>query len=269
MSTRNRNTGNRNQEEQKITREESTSSIRIDVEQNEPFTAAMDTMLLKSTGLCDIANSLFSLYADYEGSTFGVVQGTNMPMLELYFNHRNCSDDAVTACSKDVDDRSTRNNTLRSIRTHDRRLYEGDRFYLTPDGKSGLEEFMISQYSLRSIYYRGKDNLMHVDWRKVTAEVADPNSRYYGQGASNQQFTKLSFIDPVAVVSKYFGATDEAGKLEYNVRLVRSLPGINNMTPNQIGGCVIAIERYSEANINKLAKELNLAIGSGLNIHRS
>lgn len=250
--------------------------------EKEIFEPTMDNMLLKSTGLCDMVNQIFSrFYLDYEGSTFEIVYGTNKPMICLFFNHRNYSheleeakkneDESVAvACSMNVDDK-TENNTLRSLRTMSRRQFEGDRFYLTKEGKEGIGYYLFDYMSIRSIYARGKNGVWVPNWSKIVADVADPNTRYYNP-VDNQQFTKVSFVDPVRIVSEIFGRKDETTgeKWDYGVRIINSLPGISNYTGMNTNdnNFLLAIERFSENKIYGIARELNLAVPSGLNIHR-
>lgn len=253
--------------------------IELDEFDREPFEATMDSILMKSTGLCNLANKLFSkVFIDYEGSTVELMHGNNQLMVCLFFNHRDYSDPLskkdhlenppVLGMSKNIKDTKLKSNVLRTIRTMDRRQIEGDRFYPTEDAENLLSDFIFPQYALGSIYSKS-DGKWHPNWNKIVTEVADPNTRVFSN-FDNQQFTKVCFIDPIALVSVIYGKKSSKGcNYEYNVRIVSSIPGITQYNNGRDNNWLIAIERYSENKIFSLAHELNLTVPSGLNIQRS
>ena len=273
MSNENKNGGDENINDAIV------GELILDEIDRKKFEPTMDTIMMKSTGLCNLANELFSeIYIDYEGSTVEIIHGTNQLMLCLFFNHRDYTNQLnskkdpnslpLLAMSKDIDEKNIKNSTLRSIRTMDRRQMEGDRFYPTKDGADGLKDFIFPQHVISSIYKKHEGRMIP-NWKKIVTEVADPNTRAFSC-FENQQFTKACFIDPIMVVSAIYGKKCSDGtSWEYNVRIVSSLPGINGFNGGRDNNWLVAIERYSENKIFKLARDLNLTVPSGLNIQRS
>ena len=152
---------------------------------------------------------------------------------------------------------SAKNNTLRSTRNFTSRYQNGDKFFLTDDAKSGLAPFFFD--NLRSIY-KGNGEL---NWDKISGEVAETS---YGM---QQQYTKVSFIDPAKVAEAIFGKVDEDGvKWVYGVRILRSVPSISMNGTNVATNYMLAIERVCEAEVFKLAQSLGIGVNSGLNIIR-
>ena len=241
---------------------ETKGAFTITVDEHEKFDHISDTKFVSSTDFCGLVSQMFNTYADFEGCSYEVVPGTNSHMIALYFNHKLAGTDTQPedgrgiAITKNADS-SAKNNTLRSTRNFMNRYNNGDKFFLTEDGKSGLTPFLFDQN--RSLY-KGNGE---VNWEKITQEVADGN---YGMP---QQYTKVSYIDPAKVAEAIYGKVDNDGtKWVYGVRVLRSIPTIalggNNVSTN----FMLAIERVCESEVMKLAQVLGVGVNSGLNIIR-
>jgi hypothetical protein len=245
---------------EKATATETREKLVIKVAEHEKFDHIMDSKYLSSNDLCSIISDLFrSVYADYEGCKFIIPQGTNIPTISIFFNHREIKDSTLTyACSKEIADEKTKNPTLRSTRLFQDRLINGDRYYLTEDGQDGLAPFVFENRS----FFKGDGS---VNWGKLVSEVADPVS--YGVPL---QFTQVSYLDPVKLLELIYGKTDENGvSWVYGVRVMRSVPTVSMFGQGNVAAnMMLAIERVCEPEVEKLAKTLGLSVQSGLNIIR-
>lgn len=267
------------QQNQDTTTDESTAEkgYHVNIEQT-PFDTTMDSMLLRSTEFCAFVNQMFSpFYADYEGSTYETIQGSGIPMVCLFFNHLDWSKDKnPTACERDGMQKNVQNSLLARRRQYDRRMIDGDRYTVTEDGRSGIGDFIYKKHIVSSPWFRDKNTGRdRIDWRRVTAEVADPNNRFMMQQNGRpmgSQYTKISYLDPAAIVQAIFGATDEdGGQLEYAVNIVNTLPGIGNMyNQNRTSNdWLLCINRAHTESVMKYASMYNVPMQNGLNINRN
>lgn len=241
---------------------EKKETFEIVVEEHEKFAHIMDSKFLSSTELCGIISGLFKeIYADYEGCKFEIPQGTNIPTISLFFNHRNTNLSSLpTACSKDVVDEKTKNATLRSTRVFQHRMNNGDRFFLTDEGKEGLAPFVMET---RNFYQKDGS----VNWGKIVGDVADPNA--VAMGGVPMQYTKVSYLDPAKIMELIFGKKDADGtSWVYGVRVIRSIPTFSVMGAVASENFMLAVERVCEEEVIRLSNQLGLAVTSGLNIIR-
>lgn len=241
---------------------ETKGAFTITINEHEKFDHISDMKFVSSTDFCGLVSQMFSIYADFEGCSYEVVPGTNSHMIALYFNHKlagtntELEDGRGIAITKDAGV-TAKNNTLRSTRNFTNRYYNGDKFFLTEDGKSGLIPFLFDQN--RSLY-KGNGE---VNWDKIIQEVADGNC------GMPQQYTKVSFIDPAKVAEAIYGKVDDDGiKWVYGVRVLRSVPTIALGGTNVSTNFMLAIERVCEPEVFKLAQGLGVGVNSGLNIIR-
>lgn len=237
---------------------EKKETFEIVVEEHEKFAHIMDSKFLSSTELCGIISELFKeIYADFEGCKFEIPQGTNIPTIALFFNHRDVNLGSLpTACSKDVVDEKTKNATLRSTRVFQHRLNNGDRYFLTDEGKEGLAPFVMDS---RNFFQ--KDG--NVNWGKIVSEVADPNA------GVPMQYTKVSYLDPAKIMELIFGKKDGDGtSWVYGVRIIRSIPTFSVIGNVASENFMLAVERVCEEEVIRLSQQLGLSVASGLNIIR-
>ena len=242
---------------------EKKEPFSIVIEENEKFAHIMDSKFMSSGELCGVISSLLkNVYADFEGCVLEIPQGTNVPTISVFFNHKEIRPDSVlpAACSKDVTDNKTKNATLRSTRVFQNRLINGDHFYLTDEGKEGLESLVMDN---RNFYNKNRS----INWGKITAEVAD--STTYGAPMPPMQYTKVSFLDPAKLMELIFGKKDEDGTTwVYGVRIIRSVPTVSMFGSTAANSFMLAVERVCEEEVIRLSQQMGLAVSSGLNIIR-
>lgn len=241
-----------------------TENIReeldIGVAQNLVFPAISDTAYMNSVEFCELASNLFkSIFVDYEGCRLVPVANSNQLQMQLFFNHKEQAvpDGMFKACTKDGKREAT-NQILADIRHRDRMLASGDRYYLTEDGKAGLRKFFFDGSTVFEKDGKIKD--------RVLAEVTDSASQLMAQPIP-QQFTQVSFIDPVKIATMLFGQQDEDGQTWiYNVIVKRSMPVVGYNAANT--NFVLGIERISVEQTKKLAAAYGLVFTNGLGIVR-
>jgi hypothetical protein len=234
------------------------------IQEHETFEHISDSKFLTSTKLCELISGMFgSIYADFEGCNMEFIPGTNQPSITLYFNHKDNSGSTLpAACTKEDVEAKASNSTLRSTRSYNNRLINGDRYYLTKEGRA-LEEFVFDG---NQFYKTNKDGVRSANWDKLVSEIADGNFQYQNV---YQQFTQVKCLDPSKIVEAIFGTIDESGNAwVYGVRVLRSIPSVSIINGVTTAGFVVAIERVSKNEVEALAKQFGLNTNNGLNIIR-
>lgn len=237
--------------------------FRIRLDDHDDFNPIAEEKFITSNVFCKSISDIFhQVYADYEGCTFDVNPNQRIFTISLYFNHRDTTgSDLYPACSKEYSDAKAKNDTVRQLRNRDYRLNNGEAYHLTEEGKSGIAEFLCP---FDFLFQKNGE----VRWNKCVADIADPQAQYV-YGAPRSQLTKVGYIDPVKMANLIYGDVEkDTGKhFVYNVRVAGSLPPVVNMGPNAVpSDYMIAIEKISAENTEKLAKECGFSFSSGLNI---
>ena len=232
------------------------------IQEHETFEHIMDAKFLTSTKLCELISAMFSnIYADYEGCNMEFLPGSNTPSITLFFNHKNTDSALPFAFSKEDTDNKTTNSTLRSTRSFNNRLINGDKYYPTDKGYA-LEEFLFDNNNL---YVTNKDGKRIPNWGKLIAEVADGNFQFMNVP---QQYTQVKCLDPGKIVEAIFGRFDGNSEWVYGIRIVRSIPSFTMNGGVANSNFVVAIERVSKNEVDSLAKQFGLNTNAGLNIIR-
>lgn len=226
------------------------------VQEHEAFEHISDSKFTTSTDFCERVSALFSkIFSDYEGCNFTFLPGSNAPAISLYFNHKEIASNLPCACSKEDRSEKATNATLRSTRSYNNRLINGDKYYLTDEGQA-LGEFVFDNFCSY------KDGRREVQWGKLVSEVAD------GNFAVPQQFTEVRYLDAAKLAETIYGTIDGTTEWVYGVRIMRSIPTFTMATGMGTAGYAIAIERVSKNEVERLAKQFGLNTRAGLNIIR-
>lgn len=232
------------------------------IQEHETFEHIMDAKFLTSTKLCELISAMFSnIYADYEGCNMEFLPGSNTPSITLFFNHKNTDSALPFAFSKEDTDNKTTNSTLRSTRSFNNRLINGDKYYPTDKGYA-LEEFLFDN---NNFYVTNKDGKRTPNWGKLIAEVADGNFQFMNVP---QQYTQVRCLDPGKIVEAIFGRFDGNSEWVYGIRIIRSIPSFTMNGGVANSNFVVAIERVSKNEVDSLAKQFGLNTNAGLNIIR-
>lgn len=242
------------------------TKFEIKVDNHPKFNYLYQSAIWDSTELCQVVNSVFKqVYADWEGSTFELIPGTANFMCCLHFNHRNTDGSPMpNACTMQPTESNIRSSVVQGRRSMDQRNRDGDKYYLTEEGKKGIAKFIQDNPSLVN-----KDG--SYKWDKIVIDEAEQENAFNAYGAPRLQYTKVSFIDPNKILQEVFGGVDENGnKLCYNIRLIgAAIPAYSqaNGSNNQIFR--IAVDVISENNLAEYANKNGFAgMFSRLNIVR-
>lgn len=241
----------------------------LEITEHEDFDPIVGVKYLSATEFCETVSSIFKVvFADFEGCLLGGVSQSNQIEIKLYFNHnpQNENSGRPVCCSKEVDADGTKNAMLAGYRRYNNRMINGDRYFVTEEGKATIAPLLLEN---RALLNRNGN----LDWSKICSEVTDNGSQWV-YDPTKLQYTMLSYIDPTRLVELIYGtettdATGEKHRWVYNVRVLHSMPSIylnhNNDDPMS---WMLGIDRISEQETEKLAARYGLAVRSGLNIVR-
>jgi len=203
-----------NAQEQNVDRK----PYKIEFDQRPALDYVGKSCYITSDELCRTTNEIFrEIFADYEGCQFEVTQGE--PTMNLFFNHAKYDEGAHTAVSMG-NVANTGNDTLNRIRLRDQSMKNGDRYYITDDGKDILTKLLTNRF-----YNNGKPN-----WAQLVAETVDRNPYNLYMPQQLPQFTKIRQIDLGRLVGYIYGRKDRDGSdIEY---MVHNAGAINPMMAN-------------------------------------
>jgi hypothetical protein len=247
------------------TNKEAKKKFEINVTEHVPFNGIVEEKFIRSTDFCKLVSDLFrSVFIDFEGCIYEVNQ-QGVGSISLFFNHAEAEptdDGRVAAVTRVIPDKNgdLKNETVRRIRLNDSRNRQGDRFYLTEAAASALVKF-VSPNMIK------KDGTLHCD--KVMSDVVYRQA-FYGQPAIN--YSKVSFIDPNALATEIYGATNEDGSAKvYGVYPKNTVP--QQYTGNFMGNGVVtdyflSIKRVDEHEVNSMCNTLGVSPNQGMNIIR-
>lgn len=194
--------------------ENTTQRKKFEIEVKEPlqFDAIASVKFITSDELCKLASELFkSVFADFEGCIFETTQ-QGEPTLSLIFNHGEYDEGAVVACERGG--KSSGSTILDRTRRRDIALAEGDRYYLTEDGKDVVKDLLIPRE-----YNNGNPN-----YKRVVSEFVDRSVVNQFNVGQLPQYTKVSFISLDRVASLLFGVKVDNDIKEYSVRIGAAMP---------------------------------------------
>jgi hypothetical protein len=143
-------------------------------------------------------------------------------------------------------------------RGRDNLMNNGDKFYLTEDGKDIIKTLLFPR-----IYNNGKPN-----WNQITTEIAERQGSSLFGTMNALQLTKVSGIDPKRVAALIWGRRDADGNIDYGVSVMRDLTinsglGMPGMQAGQ--NYALNITRAHEASISKTYESLGLGtLGSNI-----
>lgn len=246
-----------------VTAEEQKEAAHIVFEEHAEFKSNADVKYLSSVSFAqDVSTVMHGVYADFEGCKLQTMKDGSC-YFHFYFNHNSYPDtDKIVACTPQAPNVSAKNQTLYNIRLADSYRNNGEKYYLTEDGKSTIADLLIPG---DFVFDR---NTRKVKWNKVVVDVADPNPNMRLYINSLQMLTQVSYIDPCRIAALMYGdGSEETGipQWEYVVR------AHNSLMPNRgfvQSGVMLSIERISVEETNRLARELGIQQAPGLDIIR-
>ena len=240
---------------EEIKKEEGRKKYTLELTENEEFKPIYSGTFKSSIELAKEIKELFSIaFCDVEGARIDLEN--NVPTVKLFFNHKDHSGDALPCAVERFNAKSTGSRVLDAARQRDNAIQNGDKYYITDDGADIFEEFLLPRY-----FNRGK-----VDWKKITAEVADGNAQYggYGYRYNTQQYTQLSGLDLSRILKKIYGGEKDGKKIEYMAQFAGQIN--NGAFSGYQGVPSFALMIYSgyEDNIIECCKSLGLDFPSSV-----
>lgn len=236
-------------------------TLEITIEQHLKFNAIADICYISSVEFCELVSNAFrQIFSDWDGCKMVPIPNTQQLQMQFFFNHREAEvpEGMYKACTKDIKDQAS-NSTLAAIRRRDHFMNNGDRYFLTEDGKSALAKFFFDGATVFNRDGSIKENT-------VTSEVHDTAGDFMSTSIP-QQLTMVSFIDPIKVATFLFGAKDDDGEgWVYNITPKRSMN--NPYCGTNSANYVLSIERISVNQTKKLAATYGLVFTNGLGIVR-
>lgn len=222
---------------------------RIQMEEHAPFSAIAETVYLSSSDMLKLVNELFrSAFADYEGSIFEATNGGE-PTVSLFFNHGKYDEEAVTACER-LNGNASGNVLLDRYRNRDRQILEGDRYYLSQNGKD-----VIGPLLTYTAFNNGNPN-----WKMLSGDFKDSvgGTIYYN---ANQVpvFTKVSSISLSKLCSLIFGERINGQSYDYDVKIAAARANTPYQYGNQMGidtSYILTITKVSREEVNKIYNQL-------------
>lgn len=226
---------------------EKRKEFKIEVKEHAELPAIAKTAYISSNDFCKLTSELFKgVFADSEGCFFEA--GNGEPTVSLLFNHGQYDEGAVLACEL-AGGKASGSSILDRTRNRDRQMTEGDRFYLTEDGKDAIKNLLTSR-----LYNNGNPN-----WRAIVGEWTDRSVvNYYNMGQI-PQYTKVAGISLSRLCGLIFGNKSEDGEfVEYDVRIATALTPVgypqNGMNMNV--NYMLAITVVSSAEVAKIYEKL-------------
>ena len=229
--------------------EETRDKLKIEID-HEPFNGIASTKYITSNDLCKAATEIFKgVFADCEGSTFDIV--SNIPTLAVIFNHGVYDAGARVACTREATIDANA-NVIQRLRTRDRLLNNGDRYFLTEDGKDAFRDLLSFQ-----VYNNGKPN-----WGKVVAEFSEnTQQRFYGLNQA-PQYTKVGYIDLGKFAALVWGSEIDGDQIEYQVNIVRALnSGVPGMPPSNY---MLSVTKVSSRELQNTYEKLGFGSFSSI-----
>lgn len=225
------------------------------------FAAVSEVQYVRSNKLCALVSEVFhAAFADYHGCVLEMVNGQE-PVISLFFDHADHKDDPKgrpCACEMAAGQGVEGNNVLARSRQRDSLMRDGDRYFLTEDGKDVISELLIR---------RLVPNNGNINWKNVVGEYYDQTTQNMYFGRQAPQYTKVSGIDIKKICALIYGTKDANNVYDYGFQILGNinLGNVYQMPGNpQMANYVIAITRAHANEINEIYSELGIASGSNI-----
>lgn len=237
-----------------------TKREKFTIEVAEPleFQTIAKTAYYSSNDFCKMVSELFSsVFADYEGCLFDATSN-GMASISLIFNHGNYDEDATCATEK-MGGKTSGSSLIDRSRIRDRQMTEGDRYYLTEDGKDAIMPLLNPV-----AFNNGNPN-----WRHLVSEIQDnSNGSYYNFGRGTQ-YTKVSNISLSKLCGLIFGTKDKNGDdLEYDVKLAAPMMNQYQVGNGITGNYMLTVTSISSEVVESLYRKMGW-VSAGANIVRA
>ena len=199
--------------------------------------------------LCNIANDIFSMgFADYAGCTIERNEKFGLHF-RLFFTHEQHGKDETTAFEIGSFRRHSSNSALDRYRANDDRKINGDRFAMTDDAISAMDQYIVDRYTRNN-----KDGSFI--FNRISSDISNrAGNGYYYKPIT---YSAIDFVDISEVLKEYFGDKDSTGS--DIVYTVMPLNGAANMGPNQYMRYqeMYMVNRLNSDAVAKLANQVGM-----------
>lgn len=204
-----------------------------------------ETAYIFSSDFCKSISELYrNVFADFEGCIFETANG--IPTVSLIFNHGQYDEGATVACSR-LGDKTVGSSIIDRTRSRDRQLTEGDRYYLTDDGKDAIKQILIPR-----IYNNGNPN-----WKTIVSDWTDRNVNTMYTFQQPVQYTKIAFCDLNRLCSILYGDKDSDGnKVEYDVTIKSPWGPAGNTNSGIVSNYILAVTKVNAKEVRSMYEKL-------------
>ena len=221
--------------------------FKIEVDTPAELHAIAETAYLSSNDFCKMVSELFkATFVDFEGCIFEAGNGGE-PTISLLFNHGQYDEDAITACER-AGGKVSGSSIIDRTRNRDRQMSEGDRYYLTEDGKDVFCKLLTARAF----------NNGNPDWKRLVSEWQDRSiSTMYNYGQL-PQYTKVSNISLSRLCSLIYGNKKDNDPVEYDVRIATALTPVGypqNGMPMNVN-YMLTVTVVSSSEVAKIYEKL-------------
>lgn len=211
------------------------------------FDAIAESKYVTSQELCRLTSELFrEVFADFEGCIFETGNGGE-PTMSLIFNHQKYSEDDIVACERSGN-KASGSSVLDRTRNRDRQLQDGDRYYLTEDGKDVVMTLLTGR-----MFNNGNPN-----WRNIVSDWTDRTVVNLYSNQQLPQYTKVSFIDLRNLCRLIFGSKVDGDNVDYSVTIASALTPAGYQTMGMPMNCnyMLNITRASAKEVAAVYEKL-------------
>ena len=231
----------------------------IELKEHVPFDGIASTKYITSSTFLHLTSVLFkSVFADFEGCVFEA-SGQGEPTVSLIFNHGKYGENDVVACER-ASGKAIGNAVVDRMRNRDRQMTEGDRYFLTEDGKDAFTPLIHPKY-----FKDGKPS-----WKSIISEWNDMTPQtYYTSYGNVPQYTKVSGLQLSKIAALLYGFKDDNSSsddyFEYDVRIMGTLNGQFNVPMTRNANYLMTITKVSKAEVENVYRELGFgSVGSSI-----
>lgn len=194
---------------------EERKRFKIELEEHAPFNGIAETSYITSNEILKLVSEVFrGVFADFEGCMF---EPTNdgEPTIALLFNHGkyNVDGEKISVACEKAGGKESGYTVIDRSRYRDRQMLEGDRYYLTEDGKDAFAPLLVTKR-----YNNGNPN-----WKYIVSEFTERTPYNMYNQSQPVQYTKVSGISLDRMCGLLFGTKMEDDYYEYKAQIVGTL----------------------------------------------
>lgn len=218
------------------------------------FEPDCSSKFISSVDFCRLVNAYMrAAFDDFYGCEFDMVQG--FATINVYFDHVVEHEAGKVYACEQAAENSVGNDTINRIRNRDSILKNGDRYFLTPDGKDIIKPLLSPRY-----YNQGNPQ-----WKNIVADVNADNRNMFMMQPSTRR-TKVVGLDPQKLCSIIWGAKEDNDFIDYGIAVMEDRSMRNMPIPGAANhNYVLQITKAYNGNLKKTCEKFGIA-NAGSNI---